>query len=312
MLKSIRTLTVVVFLVGLPAAAFARAPQLEQLTVQVDGQPLTLWARVVPRPRGVVVLVHGRTWSALPDFDLQVPGEQRSIMQALNKRGFSAYALDLRGYGKSPRDATGWLTPDVAANDVAVVLTWLAQAKKVSRPTLFGWSMGSLVVQLTAQRHPELISNLVLYGYPRDASATPSKAISTPDQPPREPNTTENAKSDFISPAVTSTKTVDAYVAAALAADPIRVDWRALEQYAELDPAKVAVPTLLLHGERDPLAPVEAQSHLFTKLGNPDRQWVILAGGDHAALLEDTAPALIAAVVNFVERPVRKSDEVTK
>jgi pimeloyl-ACP methyl ester carboxylesterase len=280
----------------------AHAAKLEQFTVSVEGQPLSLWAHVVSKPRGVIVLIHGRTWSAMPDFDLQVPGEKRSIMQALNERGYSAYALDLRGYGKSPRDATGWLTPDRAANDVAAVLTWLAHEKKVSRPTLFGWSNGSVVVQLTAQRHPELISNLVLYGYPRDAAA-PRPVPPTPEQPPREKNTVENAKSDFISPQVTSSKMVEAYVAAALAADPIHVDWRSLEQWAELDPAKVTVPTLLVHGERDPLAPVEAQSHLFTKLGNPDRQWIILAGGDHAALLENTAPALIAAVVNFIERP---------
>lgn len=38
-------------------------------------------------------------------------------------------------------------------------------------------------------------------------------------------------------------------------------------------------------------------------LGSPDRQWVILAGGDHAALIEDTAPAFVTAVVDFMERP---------
>ncbi len=84
------------------------------------------------------MLVHGRTWSALPDFDLQVPGDQRSVMQSLNARGYSAFAVDLRGYGKTPRDATGWLTPDRAARDVAQALEWLAKEKKIQRPVLLG------------------------------------------------------------------------------------------------------------------------------------------------------------------------------
>jgi pimeloyl-ACP methyl ester carboxylesterase len=96
---------------------------------------------------------------------------------------------------------------------------------------------------------------------------------------------------------------VTAYVDAALAADPIRVDWREQQQFAELDPTKVRVPTLVLHGERDPLTPLVAQARLFTQLGNPDRRWIILAGGDHAALVEDTQPAFIAAIVSFLERP---------
>jgi pimeloyl-ACP methyl ester carboxylesterase len=287
------------------AAPLQAAPpaKLQQFTVTVDGHPLALWARVVAKPKGNILLIHGRTWSSLPDFDLHVSGKQRSVMEMLNARGYSAYALDLPGYGKSPRYADGWLTPDIAANDTAAVLEWLAREKKVARPALLGWSMGSLVVQLTAQRHPELISNLVLYGYPIEAAAKMS-AQPQPTTPAREATTREAAASDFISPQVIDQKTIDTYVAVALAADPVRNDWRSLDQFAELDPAKVITPVLLMHGERDPLASVESQAKAFTRFKNPDRQWVILAGGDHAALLEDTAPAFVAAVVAFVERPV--------
>lgn len=297
----VRTLAVLVLIIVAPASAWA-APRLEQLTVQADGHPLTLWAREVRKPRAVVVLLHGRTWSALPDFDLQVPGEQRSVMLALNEQGYSAFALDMRGYGKTPRDASGWWTPDRAARDVTITLQWLTAEKKIARPTLFGWSNGSLVAQLTAQRNPQLISNLVLFGYPRNPAA-PLAVDPTPEVPAREVTTRERAASDFISPGVTPQKLIDAYVAAALRADPIRVDTNALEQWAELDPAKIITPTLVMHGERDPLAPIEAQANLFTKLGTKDRQWVVLPGADHAALIEDSQPAFIAAMVAFVNRP---------
>ena len=297
-------LFIVLLAVGVNPAALA-APKLEQLAVPADdGLTLALWAREVAKPKGVIVLLHGRTWSALPDFDLQVPGDQRSVMQSLNARGYSAFALDMRGYGKTPRDATGWLTPDRAARDVTQALEWLAKQKKIQRPVLLGWSYGSLVSQLAAQRRPELISALILYGYPRD----PAKLVfpADPPEPLRAANTREAAASDFISPQVAPKKMVDAYVAAALAADPVRVDWRNQQtEFQALDPSRVTVPTLLIQGERDPAAPADAQARLFVGLGTPDKQWVVLSGGDHAALVEDTHPAFIAAIVAFVSRPVR-------
>jgi pimeloyl-ACP methyl ester carboxylesterase len=280
------------------------APKLQQLAIPADGHTLTLWGREVSRPKAVILLIHGRTWSALPDFDLQVPGEQRSVMQSLNAKGFSAFALDMRGYGKTPRDATGWLTPDRAARDVILTLEWLAQTKKVQRPVLLGWSMGSLVSQLAAQRRPDLISDLVLYGYPRDPD-NPAPAQTVPAEPARAPNTKEAAASDFISPDVVSQKVIDTYVAAALLADPVRVDWNNPEEFRELDPARIVTPTLLLQGERDPLTPSDAQARLFTRLQTADRQWIVLPGADHAALIEDTHPAFIAAIAAFVTRSGR-------
>ena len=41
----------------------------------------------------------------------------------------------------------------------------------------------------------------------------------------------------------------------------------------------------------------------FAALATPDKQMVSLPGADHAAQLEDTHDAWIAAVVNFLTRP---------
>lgn len=279
------------------------ADQPNQYIVTVDDHPVSVWSRVANPPKHTILLVHGRTWSALPDFDLQTPEQNRSIMRALANYGFATYAIDLRGYGATPRNADGWNTPNQAANDVAQVLQWIAQRHpRLNKPVLLGWSMGSVVAQLTAQQHSDLISDLILYGYPRDPAATAS-IPPTPSTAPREINTRERAIGDFISPQITSQSLVDAYVMAALKADPIRADWKQLEDYRALNPTLVKNPTLLIHGERDPLTPMAAQSHMFMSLGNPDKQWVVLAGGDHAAMLEDTQAAFIAAIHAFVSRP---------
>ena len=76
-------------------------------TVDSDGHPMAVWEKRPAEPRAVVLLLHGRTWSTLPDFDLQVPGEDLSLMDGLVDRGFVTYGLDQRGYGATPRDDTG-------------------------------------------------------------------------------------------------------------------------------------------------------------------------------------------------------------
>ena len=289
---------------GTAAAQSARPPV--RLTVTSDGHPLALWTRAAAKPKGVLVLLHGRTWSALPDFDLQVPGENLSVMQAFVRRGYTVYALDARGYGATPRDNTGWLTPIRAANDVANVLRFVhARHPTLPLPTLVGWSYGSMVAHLTLQQNPTLASQVVLFGYPRDPDiAVPVAA--DPGAPLRETNTAKNAASDFIAPNAISPRAVAAYVAVALKDDPVRADWKALQEWNQLSAPALTVPVLLLHGELDPYAPVASQARSFAKFGSPDREWVILSGGDHAALVEKTLPAFIAAIVNFIERPVSR------
>lgn len=284
------------------------ATQPQRFTVTVDNHPLALWSRTAPHPKHTLLLIHGRTWSALPNFDLHVPdhaADEHSIMLRFAAGGYAVYALDLRGYGKTPRNADGWNTPLQAANDVAQALKWIAQRHpQLDKPALLGWSMGSMVAQLTAQLHGEQFSDLILYGYPRDPAAANTVAPSPPD-PMRETNTVERAKSDFISPQAIMPAVIDAYVAAVLQADPIRADWHRLEQYQQLDASVVKNPTLLIHGERDPLTPIAAQARVFVGLGNPDKQWIILPGADHAALIENTQPAFVAAIRAFIERPKR-------
>ncbi len=117
---------------------------------------------------------------------------------------------------------------------------------------------------------------------------------------------TEGAAEDFIAPHATTPATREAFVAHALASDPVRVDWRERQQWSELDAARIKTPTLLVHGELDPYAPIERQSAFFARIASPDKQWVILPGGDHAAHLETTGPQFVHAVVAFLGRQSAK------
>jgi pimeloyl-ACP methyl ester carboxylesterase len=116
-------------------------------------------------------------------------------------------------------------------------------------------------------------------------------------------NTAEAAASDFIIPGSISQAAIDRYVEAALEADPVRVDWRRLHEWSELDAASVTVPTLLIQGEQDPIASTEAHASFFSEVDAADREWVVVPGGDHAAFLETPRPYFLQALVSFMERP---------
>ena len=279
----------------------ASAP--ERFTVQSDGHPMAVWARRPASPRGVVLLVHGRTWSSRPDFDLQVPGLKRSVMMSLAAEGFAAYAVDLRGYGETPRDATGWLTPTRSASDIANVLSWVGQQyPNLPRPALIGWSRGAASAMLAAQDVPGRLSALVMFGFVFDPDLQ-FTASATPDKPLMVRNTADDAKSDFVSPKVTPSAVVQAFVAQALRADPTTADLKNDEEFNLLKPERVSVPTLVLFGERDSGIPAADAGKFFARLATPDKEMVMLPGADHAAQLEDTHDAWIAAVVNFLTRP---------
>lgn len=280
-------------------ASFAASRPAIRHPLTVDGATLALWEKRAGAPTATLLLIHGRTWSALPNFDLHVAGERRSVMDALVQQGIAAYALDLRGYGASARDATGWLTPERAADDVHAALEWINRAnpRLARRAALLGYSRGAQVALLTAQRHPEAMSALILFGFPATIRQGPSSA----NEPPRAPNTAENAASDFITPGAAPPPVVAAYVAQALAANPVRVDWRNEPQFVFVA-EKITMPTLVLYGARDPFLTADSAT-FFAALATPDRAFVVLPDSDHAAHVENSQRAWIHAIREFLRQP---------
>ncbi len=79
---------------------------------------MAVWQKEADNAKGIILFVHDRTWSSIPDFDLQVEGEDLSLMDGMLNQGYTCYAIDLRGYGETPRDSTEWNTPNKAARDI--------------------------------------------------------------------------------------------------------------------------------------------------------------------------------------------------
>src|SRR5262249_39596184 len=157
-----------------------------------------------------------------------------------------------------------------------------------------GWSRGSKISALVATRGKQPISALILYAYNLDPGAPPDNGPAS-GQAPRARNTAEAAGSDFVSPAVTRPAFVPDFLRAALAADPIRIDVCCDVEFLAIHPEEIRVPTLMIHGARDPAFKPAVAAAFFGHLASPERRWIVIGAGDHAAHLEDTAPEVSAA-----------------
>ena len=256
----------------------------------------------------VIVLIHGKTISALPNFDLQVESGNISVMDAFVQKGFQVYAMDMRGFGNTSRDASGWINPEKAFRDVVGLLEWVMQRHSHTiKPTLFGYSYGSLVSHFVVQKRPELVRELILYGHPIEHTYAnrynkmEGAVKSTAEEPIQEPNSVEWASSDFMENS-TEQKVIDAYVSSTLNLDPILADWNNLSEWTQLEPQKITVPTLLINGVHDPVAPIASLALFFGEIDNPDRSWVIIPDSGHAAHLEHSSAQMITSVINFIRR----------
>jgi len=276
----------------------------ERFTVQSDGHPIAVWARRPASPKGAVLFVHGRTWSARPDFDLQVPGYQRSVLSSFSGQGYAAYAVDLRGYGATPRDASGWLTPKRGATDIGNVLTWIAaQHPALPKPTLVGWSRGAAMAGMVAVTSPQRMAGVVMFGFAFDPELDFGDTDLPDDKPDMIKNTAASAASDFISPKVTPKDVIAAFVDQAMKTDPILADLKSDGEFNVFKPAELTVPALIMFGSEDPGVSAEDAGKMFAAIKTPDKQMVVLPGADHAAHLEDTHDAWVAAIINFIKRP---------
>jgi len=278
-----------------------------------------------------ILLLHGRTWSSIPVYHLlggpkrKSDGqESRSLMEALSDYGLQPYAMDFRGFGGTPNDATKCVEPFRCVSDVETVLKWIAKRhgmddKEVrgdhlsENPALLGWSQGALVAQMVAQRPNNSISKLVLYGsiydplvrYPREPLYTTAPATDVASIT----NTVDSAMEDFTIEGSISRETASRFAEAAVITDPQKAVWKNLYQFNNLDPAQVQIPTLVAAGDQDPYAPLRVQAELFSNLGRgSDRTWSILADADHAVHLLDGRQRFAKLVSSFVKNGKRSDN----
>jgi pimeloyl-ACP methyl ester carboxylesterase len=154
------------------------------------------------RSRGVVLMVEGATTSAVPVFDLQF--RNYSWMAYLAEAGFDVFAMDLQGYGQSPRPGRDdpcntqpsqqyLLIPNPLSapcvppyqfkmaiqsdwDEIDRVIDYLRELRGVEKVSLISWSRGGPRTGAYAAQHPEKVDKLFLYSpamYNRTGPSSP-------------------------------------------------------------------------------------------------------------------------------------------
>jgi pimeloyl-ACP methyl ester carboxylesterase len=285
------------------------------------------------RPERTVLFVHGATYPAHTAFDLQLDGQ--SWMDYIAARGFDVYLLDVRGYGKStrppemdqPAEANAPIVRgDTAVSDITAAADFIRNRRNLPRITLLGWSWGTTLMATYTTRNPDKVERLVLYA-PQWIRQTPSlvqgqgsyRVVKRDQALARWLTGVPEDKKAALIPA----GWFDAWADATFATDPwgktqtppaLRAPngviqdggefWSAGKAY--YDPAKITVPTLLVHGEWDRDTPPYMAQTLFPLLVNsPGKRYVALAEGTHTIIMERNRMQLFRAVQAFLEEEPR-------
>ena len=124
-----------------------------------DGKKLHYEAYEKLLSRGSIVILHGFTESA---------EKFREMSYYFRKAGYSVYALDLRGHGKSHRDSDNPLRVDIESFDTyaddlnTFIKTIVRPAAKERGIFIYSHSLGSTVALLYMMKHPYDVTKAVL------------------------------------------------------------------------------------------------------------------------------------------------------
>jgi pimeloyl-ACP methyl ester carboxylesterase len=116
-----------------------------------------------------ILLVHGARVAGIASFDLPVAGG--SLAADLADKGFCAYVMDVRGYGKSTRPQEMEQSPQnhpplvrsvEAVHDIDAAIDFIRKRSGASRVALFGWATGGQWAGYYATLHSDKLSHLIL------------------------------------------------------------------------------------------------------------------------------------------------------
>jgi len=282
--------------------------------VEHDEVRLYVWEKYVGSPSGksVVVLAHGSATAGRESFDLQVPGKPSySLMDFLARQEFDVFAPDIRGFGRSTRPDVHMTTQE-ASEDLNAVIDYVLALRGVEKVNLLGWSWGTQYGGMLVMSHPDKVAKYVSYA---------QMHVNSPDLARRRPRIGTFWKSPYVSipeagwkprfysmtPAeVNDPEVVDAYARAAVEVEAKTATGPQLDMITLMpmtDPRLMPVPTMIIHGEYDDVADLDALLPLFERLPNPYKRYVMIPDAGHMMHLQKGSHLFRHEVASFFKAP---------
>lgn len=260
----------------------------------------------------VLFLVHGSSFSGRGGYDLQVPGADYSMMDWFARRGFDVWTMDHEGYGRSTR--TGSFS-DIAsgADDLAAAFAVVTRETGVSTPMVYGQSSGALRAGLLCMRQPGCMSRLILDGFTHTGDgaveilrrrANVANLRATPYRTATEATYVGIFSRD--DPSTFEPAVPQALARYELALGNHIPNGTYLDMATKMplvDPAKLTMPVLMTRAVHDGNATEADLLDFFSKLPSPDRQFAILDGVAHIAVLGRNRHRVLHAMHAFLTLP---------
>ncbi len=255
------------------------------------------WAPVVVSsgpPKPAVVIVHGFGEHA---------DRYNHVAQALAGAGRSTFAFDLTGHGRSEGRRA---VVESVSETVADIDRLVGEATSTSKPVLLGHSLGGAFAAAYATANQGRLSALVLSSPALHLASSPRwQALVVQGLAAVAPR----AGVTRIDPAGLSH---DDAVVASFASDPLVWHGRfpartAVELYrasrlAFAGAGELRLPTLIVHGDADPIVPVRSSLQFFAALGSEDKELQIFPGLFHEPFNELNREAAIAVLLQWLSR----------
>jgi len=283
-----------------------------------NGIRLFLWRKVpagsAAGAKGTILFVHGSSMASQPTFDLEVPGRpDSSVMEWFAARGYDTWCLDNEGYGRSDKSRPINFDISNGADDLGVASEFILQETKAKKLLLYGISSGALKAALFAERHPGRVARLALDAFVWTGAGSPTLAERKKRLPEflaknRRPIDQAFVRSIFARdhPDTADAATVQAFADAILALDDSVPTGTYVDMCSKLplvDPARIAVPTIVMRGQYDGIAGMDDLIEFFSRLPNPDKQFCVMPGISHASFQQKNYLVAYHILHSFFSQP---------
>lgn len=260
----------------------------------------------------MLLLVHGSSLSALPTFDLAVPGRPGySMMDSFAERGFDVWTFDHEGYGRSTITEGN---SDIACGveDLKAVAALIEVETGQGAALIYGLSSGALRAAAFAAARPECVERLALDGFVWMGEGSATLAKRREGAAFFRAHNRRPIDKAFIASIFTRDKegTSEPAVIEACAAAQLRLgDSVPTGTYLDMtcnlpvvDPARVQAPTLIVRGEHDGISSIEDTLGFFARLPSADKQISVIPGLVHCTPLGMERERMWEAVMGFFAR----------
>ena len=280
---------------------------------------LCVYRKYQDKPDGkpVLFLVHGSSLSALPGYDLQVPGRgsQYSMMDQCAAHGYDVWTMDHEGYGQSSRTERNSNIAE-GVDDLAAAMPIVEQETGQTSFHFYGQSSGSLRTALFAQKQPKWVRRLVLDAFVWTGEGSPTlikrrERLSEWQASHVRKIDADSMRSIFTrdKPGTSEDIVANAVAEAQLAYGDYIPTGTYLDMCANLpvvDPEQIYAPALIMRGEHDGIATMQDLTAFFSKLPNPDKQITVLPGSAHIAPFGLNAHRFYHIMYSFLDMPERR------